>query len=70
MSFMRPLNYASVSHTVGQIFGTYILIRHFELFGPSQAFFLGTTTSADFLLLSHTSLYGLRFYLVKQDLTG
>ena len=59
MLFVLPLKYASVSHVVGQIFGTYITIRHFELFSPSQVFFLGTTTSADFLLLSHTSLYGL-----------
>ena len=46
MSFVLPLKYASVSHTVGQIFGTYISIRHFELFDPSQ--FLGTMVSADF----------------------
>ena len=54
-----PSNTLRFPHTVGQVFGTYITIRHFELFSPSQVFFLGTTTSADFLLLSHTSLYGL-----------
>ena len=46
MSFVLPLKYASVSHTVGLIFGTYISIRHFELFDPSR--FLGTMVSADF----------------------
>ena len=38
MLFVLPLKYASVSHLVGQIFGTYITIRHFELFSPSQVF--------------------------------
>ena len=46
MSFVLPLKYASVSHTVGLLFGTYISIRHFELFDPSR--FLGTMVSADF----------------------
>ena len=46
MLFVLPLKYASVSHTVGLLFGTYISIRHFELFDPSR--FLGTMVSADF----------------------
>ena len=52
MLFVLPLKYASVSHSVGQIFETYITIRHFELFGPSQVFFLVLRP----LLTSHSSL--------------
>ena len=52
MLFVLPLKYASVSHVVGQIFGTYITIRQFELFGPSQVLFLVLRP----LLTSHSSL--------------
>ena len=53
MLFVLPLKYASVSHSVGQIFGTYITIRQFELFGPSQVFFPLVLWP---LLTSHSSL--------------
>ena len=52
MLFVLPLKYASVSHVVGQVFGTYITIRQFELFGPSQVLFLVLRP----LLTSHSSL--------------
>ena len=52
MLFVLPFKYASVSHIVGQLFGTYITIRQFELFGPSQVFFLVLWP----LLTSHSSL--------------
>ena len=51
MLFVLPLKYASVSHLVGQIFETYITIRQFELFGPSQVFLVLRP-----LLTSHSSL--------------
>ena len=48
---MLPLNHASVSHTVGQIFGTYISSWRFELFSPSRFFSVLWP-----LLTSHSSL--------------